>query len=430
MVLKGTIYQAHLADSPLASPEWVRGELEGDIAIARGTVWDPVIMQCIEEGYPKLSPKHDAVLYALAKHFTQEHEFLYITHDQIGEAAHLPRQTIGRSMRDLESVGRIESQEVSTQDGHRAKAYRLTDKDRNWVPVPSSGTQRMTVKDFHHQSELTRMKKIMLELSHYVPESTELPEEIATFLETLTTPTNGDIEEYHTLVSTGKTTEVKAAVQKKVNSGLENSPDGAGTTGQPQQASQASESQLMRIYKELDRAGLSEQDILASWPDIRPGVAVPPALEAEHLTKTQAHHIIRWMAKQPNKEMRRAQMPPHHPPVCTCDETVPAVEDLPTPDAQECWSDVLATLKRELQPNVYETWLEGTEGRRFEGMDLLVRVPSDTKMAWLEQRMYQTILRALRETSGQQFDIYFEINQRNSCPLHGSDAQHDPTQTR
>ena len=64
----------------------------------------------------------------------------------------------------------------------------------------------------------------------------------------------------------------------------------------------------------------------------------------------------------------------------------------------------------ELPRTTFDTWLKETEGISFDGMDLLVQVPSVFTIAWLEQRMYQTILRAVRQASGALLDVRFQVS--------------------
>ena len=78
----------------------------------------------------------------------------------------------------------------------------------------------------------------------------------------------------------------------------------------------------------------------------------------------------------------------------------------------------------ELPRATFDTWLKDTEGLAFDGMDLLVQVPSVFTIAWLEQRMYQTILRALRQSSGELLDVRFrvssDIDEEEAEPASGS----------
>ena len=70
----------------------------------------------------------------------------------------------------------------------------------------------------------------------------------------------------------------------------------------------------------------------------------------------------------------------------------------------------MGQLEMELPRTTFDTWLKETEGISFDGMDLLVQVPSVFTIAWLEQRMYQTILRAVRQASGDLLDVRFQVS--------------------
>lgn len=77
--------------------------------------------------------------------------------------------------------------------------------------------------------------------------------------------------------------------------------------------------------------------------------------------------------------------------------------------ARDTWIATLGQLEMELPRTTYDTWLKDTEGLTFDGNNLLVQVSSVFTVAWLEQRMYQTILRALRHTSGDLLDVRFQV---------------------
>ena len=76
----------------------------------------------------------------------------------------------------------------------------------------------------------------------------------------------------------------------------------------------------------------------------------------------------------------------------------------------DTWTATLGQLEMELPRATFDTWLKETEGLAFDGMDLLVQVPSVFTIAWLAQRMYQTILRALRQSSGDLLDVRFQVS--------------------
>ena len=177
------------------------------------------------------------------------------------------------------------------------------------------------------------------------------------------------------------------------------------------------ESQMVAIITEQERTGLSEDDIRASWPDINPGSEIPGALEL--LSKSRAFRLVGWLRKQPN-----LPVPEFEPQVpCRCEDVADVaagVDALPSAQAQSMWAPVLESLAKELPRTTFDTWLKDTAGLRFEGNELVVRVPSVFTVAWLEQRMYQTILRALRACSGGQWDVRFEASEAVVYPVHGT----------
>ena len=92
--------------------------------------------------------------------------------------------------------------------------------------------------------------------------------------------------------------------------------------------------------------------------------------------------------------------------------------------AEATWDAALGQLEMELPRATFETWLKETRGLGFEGIDLVVGVPSDFNIEWLEQRMYQTILRALRQSSGELFDVRFVVVvDPGTCPVHGDNSE-------
>ena len=83
---------------------------------------------------------------------------------------------------------------------------------------------------------------------------------------------------------------------------------------------------------------------------------------------------------------------------------------------KDAWNATLGQLELELPRATFETWLKQTEGIGFNGMDLLVEVPNVFTITWLEQRMYQSILRALRQSSGQPLDVRFQVSPQSAEP--------------
>ena len=105
--------------------------------------------------------------------------------------------------------------------------------------------------------------------------------------------------------------------------------------------------------------------------------------------------------------------------VCTCEEIAAAAASVPDPEAQAMWAKVLHVLSLELPATTFDAWLKDSEGVRREGENLLVRVASVFTIAWIEERVYQSVLRALRECCGPTWDVHFEVLERAICRVHG-----------
>ncbi len=84
--------------------------------------------------------------------------------------------------------------------------------------------------------------------------------------------------------------------------------------------------------------------------------------------------------------------------------------------ARETWNATLGQLELELPRATFDTWLKQTRGIGFNGADLLVEVPNAFTIAWLEQRMYQTIRRSLRQASDQPLDVRFQVSPEVAGP--------------
>ena len=87
-----------------------------------------------------------------------------------------------------------------------------------------------------------------------------------------------------------------------------------------------------------------------------------------------------------------------------------------TAEARTRWAATLDRLEQELPRATFETWLRPTEGHSVQGNDLTVLVASPHNAEWLEQRMYQTILRALRQGSDQKLDVRFALGPPDWSP--------------
>ena len=279
----------------------------------------------------------------------------------------------------------------------------MTRDNSDWQPTNLGIPGRVTVAGFKKELQRFALEDALLTVVELLSADAVLLDSVLTLLES---------------ISSGR--KVKIDLLRR----LENSNDVGNTSlssisldsGPQATRDLVTESQMVAIITEQERTGLSEDDIRASWSDIHPGSELPGALE--FLSMSRAFRLVAWLRKQP-----KAPVPEFEPQVpCRCEDVAAAVDALPSPEAQAMWAPVLESLAKESPRTTFDTWLKDTAGLRFEGHELVVRVPSVFTVAWLEQRMYQTILRAMRACSGDQWDVRFEASEAVVCPVHGTSA--------
>ena len=93
---------------------------------------------------------------------------------------------------------------------------------------------------------------------------------------------------------------------------------------------------------------------------------------------------------------------------------IPPYPDTPSdPKAAAQWAATLAQLELQLPRNTFETWLQDTWADRYTSADkttLAVVVSSVFIIECLEQRLYQALLRTLRQVTGQrELDLVFTL---------------------
>ena len=402
-------YQADFADHVSrgdAGDAFVRGNLAGDVQLPKEPVYDHVVTEWAARTEPWLSPTHDAVARAVATFFTREGGWVYLTQDMIAYQAGFRRQSVNRPLLDLIAVGRVERREMTTHQGHRGHAYRLTGEDTNWQPTKLGISGRVTMAGFKKELERFALEEALQTVVELLPADAVLPDSVLTLLEVINSRREDKSDFLRRLERNSNNVGNTPLSSKLLDSALDAAPQAARDL--------VTESQMVAIITEQERTGLSEDDIRASWPDINPGSEGPGALEL--LSKSRAFRLVAWLRKQPNPPV--PEFEPQVP--CRCDDISAAVNATSSADAQAMWAPALETLSQELPRTTFDTWLKETEGLRCDGDVVVVRVPSVFTIAWLEQRMYQTMLRALRGVAGDQWDVRFEASESMVCPLHGA----------
>ena len=395
-------YQADFADHVShADDAFVRGNLAGDVQFPKRPVYDHAVTEWEARTEPRLSPTHDAVGRALASFFTKEGGWVYLTQDMIADEGRLRRQSVNRPLKDLVAAGRVERRDMRTHQGHRGHAYRLTGEDSDWQPTNLGIPGRVTVAGFKKELQRFALEDALLTVVELLPADAILPDSVLTLLES---------------ISSGREDKSDLIRRLEHSNNVGNTPLSSILLDSTPHATRdlATESQMVAIITEQERTGLSEDDIRASWPDINPGAEILGALEL--LSKSRAFRLVAWLRKQPNAPAPEVES--HVP--CRCEEVAASAELPPSPEAQAMWASALEMLSEGLPSTTFYTWLKETEGLRCDGDNLVVQVPSVFTVAWLEQRMYQTILRTLRGCYGAQWDVRFEASESVVCPVHGT----------
>ena len=396
----------------------------------RPTVYDPTVMGWIERPGLHLSPSHDSTEHAVGAFFTAAGGKIAIAQGRIADVAQLSRAVVNERLADLVEVGLLGREKQSADcHGKREDLYWLPGELTDWEPVENPPCGRLTVKEWHHLRRIAELEDAVLQLA---PLSGDLDDNLTSLVNSI--PTTGSQISFSFSFNRGEKNDLTNNDTAVVNqNSLQRGGDNAfytptGSTVDrnfrriPGSRMSASESQMNRLMMEQDRTGLTDADILASWLDVQPKTDPPECIEVAFLTSSRASRIIQWLIKQGDKPL-----PPPAPDdavtystisegKCTCFVAVVVESD---PEAKRCWDEALGQLELDLPSAIFETWLKQTEGIGFNGTDLLVEVPHVFTITWLEQRMYQTILRALRESSGQPLDVRFRT-QTTSCGIHGN----------
>ena len=410
-------YQAGFPDqaSP-AGDDFVRGELEGDVLLPKGTFCDPLVVHWEGHTEPRLTYAHDSVGRALANFFPSAGGWVYLTQDMIAAEADASRQVTNRCLQDLIDVGRVERRDMRTQQGHRGQVYRMTGEDTGWEPSVLGIGGRTTVAGFKKELErfafVDAVETALQAVMELVPADRQMPDSALTLLEVIRSPGKDAQSEF-----LGRMEKLN-----NDNKGPLSCKEGYSAVTQPAHMTQEplTEKQLITIFGHQERTALSVEDIWASWPDIYPGTELSESLEA--LSKSHAFRLVAWLSKQPDAPVVEVEVEV----LCTCEEASSAMVEAggeSSSEAQAMWATALEVLVEELPRSTFDTWLVATEGVRCEGETLVVKVPSLFTVTWLEERMYQDIFRALRTCCGDGWDVIFEVSEAPRCLAHGISAR-------
>ena len=78
-------------------------------------------------------------------------------------------------------------------------------------------------------------------------------------------------------------------------------------------------------------------------------------------------------------------------------------------EAHHLWQQTLDQLRFQMTRPTFDTWLRQTEVLSWEEDKLVIKVQSEAAQAWLENRLKETIERALSSVVGEICSVHFEV---------------------
>lgn len=82
-------------------------------------------------------------------------------------------------------------------------------------------------------------------------------------------------------------------------------------------------------------------------------------------------------------------------------------------DCQEVWEECAIILKRNINPETYNTWFSPIVPVNREGQQFVVQVPSRFHYEWLEQHYQNAIQNALTQVLGNEVNLVYHVLQKN-----------------
>ena len=324
------------------------------------------------------------------------------TQETLAEGLDATDRTIRNSVRNLRGLGLLSTRPMPGADGKRL-IYRLAGVDADWQPAP---------KNERESRPIIAAYRILAE--GQVQSLEEAHRRIA-YLESLlneryghpaapATATGGDGAQPN---QTGPAPETAAADElpnrNVVPVQLPNPTDPAPETAAEAEIPNRNDVPVHQPATEDDIA----QTVRDNWP----------LLNRDKTWHKGIRAAIRWYQEHPQELQTQlddlkleqeveaqAAAKPAKGPVALETVTTPG-----TAEARTRWAATLDLLEQELPRSTFETWLRPTEGHSVQGNNLKVLVASPHDAEWLEQRVYQTILRKLRQGSDQKLDVRFAL---------------------
>ena len=330
------------------------------------------------------------------------------TQETLAEGLDATDRTIRNSVRNLRGLGLLTTRPMPGADGKRL-IYRLAGVDADWQPAP---------KNEKESRPIIAAYRILAESQ--VQSLEEAHRRIA-YLESLLNERYGHLAATDTGAvaqpnPTGPDPEIMAAT------GLSNrneipvhQPNPTGPAPETEAEAELSNRNYVPVHQPATEDDIA-QTVRDNWPLLnrdktwRKGINAAIRWYQEHPQELLAQ-LENLKLEQEQELAAQAAAKPAKGPVALETVTTPG-----TAEARTRWAATLDRLEQELPHSTFETWLRPTEGHSVQGNDLRVLVASPHNAEWLEQRLYQTILRALRQGSDQKLDVRFALGPPDWSP--------------
>ena len=324
------------------------------------------------------------------------------TQETLAEGLDATDRTIRNSVRNLRGLGLLSTRPMPGADGKRL-IYRLAGVDADWQPAP---------KNERESRPIIAAYRILAE--GQVQSLEEAHRRIA-YLESLLNGKYGHPQATGTGGGGAQANPTGPDPENVDEDELPNRnlvpvqlPDPPGPDPENGAEAELPNRNDIPVHQPATEEAIA-QTVRDNWPLLnrdktwRKGINAAIRWYEEHPQKLQAQ-LENLKLEQEQESAAQAAAKPAKGTVAPETVTTPG-----TAAARTLWANTLDRLEQELPRATFETWLRPTEGHSVQGNDLTVLTASPHNAEWLEQRLYQTILRALRQGSDQKLDVRFAL---------------------
>ena len=359
------------------------------------------------------------------------------TQETLAEGLDATDRTIRNSVRNLRGLGLLSTRPMPGADGKRL-IYRLAGVDADWQPAPKNEREsrpiiaayRILAEGQVQSLEETHRRIAYLEsllnerYGHPAAPATRgdgtRPNQTGPTPETVGEAelSNRNYVPVQLPNHTGPEPENGAADElSNQNKILVQQPNPTGPAPETAAAAELSNRNVVPVHQPATEDDIA-QTVRDNWPLLnrdktwRKGINAAIRWYQEHPQELLAQlENLKLEQEQEQELAAQAEAKPAKGPVALETVTTPG-----TAEARTVWAATLDLLEQELPHSTFETWLRPTEGHSVQGNDLKVLVASPHNAEWLEQRLYQTILRALHQGSDQKLDVRFALGPPDWSP--------------